>query len=72
MKRRGAAVQKSSQRFRFFSDIIAELKKVHWLSVPEIWRLTGLVLLVAFIVGLVLGIIDYGFTRLVDDILLGR
>ncbi len=72
MKRRGAAATKSSQRFRLVGDIIAELKKVTWLKRSEIVRLTGLVLLVAFIVGVILGVIDYGFSRLVNDLLLGR
>lgn len=71
MKQRGAAASKSSRRFRFAGDIIAELKKVTWLKGPDIVRLTGLVLLVAFTVGLILGIIDYGFARLVNDLLMG-
>ncbi len=71
MKQRGATATKSRQRFRLVGDIIAELKKVTWLKGPDIARLTGLVLLVAFTVGLILGVIDYGFTRLVNDLLLG-
>jgi len=70
MKRRGVAVQKSGRRFRFFGDIIAELKKVVWLSRQEVIYLTGIVLLVAAAMGLILGVIDYGFTRLVNDLLL--
>ena len=53
------------------SDIIAELKKVVWLSRREVVYLTGLVLLVAGAVGLMLGVIDYGFSRLVNGLLLG-
>jgi len=71
MKRRSVAAAKSRQRFKLVSDIIAELKKVTWLEWPDIVRLTGLVLLVAASVGLILGVIDYGFTRLVNDVLLG-
>ena len=71
MKRRGAIPKQSSQRFRLVGDIIAELKKVVWLTRREVAYLTGLVLLVAAAVGLVLGIIDYGFARLVNDLLLG-
>jgi len=58
-------------RFRFFGDIIAELKKVVWLTRREAAYLTFLVLIVAVIAGLVLGALDYGFTRLVDEVFLG-
>jgi len=56
---------------RFITEIIAELRKVVWLTRREAAYLTALVLLVAITVGLVLGVIDYGFTRLVNDLLLG-
>jgi preprotein translocase subunit SecE len=72
MKRRSVAAKRSSLRFRFINDTIAELKKVTWPQWPdEILRLTALVLMVAVTVGLILGLIDYGFTRLVNDLLLG-
>ena len=71
MKRRSAATRRSSLRFRFVSDTIAELKKVVWLTRREAVYLTVLVLIVAITVGLILGLIDYGFTRLVNDLLLG-
>ena len=71
MRYRGASAKRSGLRFRFISETIAELKKVVWLSRREAAYLTALVLIVSIIVGLVLGIIDYGFTRLVNDLLLG-
>jgi preprotein translocase subunit SecE len=72
MKRRSTATaQRTSSRFRFISDTIAELKKVVWLSRREVVYLTGIVLIVAVTVGLILGVIDYGFTRLVNDVFLG-
>lgn len=71
MKRRGATAKQSSPRFRFFSDTIGELRKVVWLTRREIVYLTGLVLIVAVTMGIILGIIDYGFTRLVNDVFLG-
>jgi preprotein translocase subunit SecE len=66
--RRNAPVKRSSRRFGFFTDIIAELKKVVWLSRREAAYLTALVLIVAIVMGLILGLFDYGFTRLVNDI----
>jgi preprotein translocase SecE subunit len=57
-------------RFSFIGDTIAELKKVVWLTRREAAYLTFLVLIVAIIVGLILGAFDYGFTRLVDEFFL--
>jgi preprotein translocase subunit SecE len=65
------AAKRSSSRFRFFSDIIAELKKVVWLTRREAAYLTALVLVVTIATGLILGAIDLGFSRLIDLIFLG-
>ena len=58
-------------RFSFIGETIAELKKVVWLTRREMAYLTFMVLVVAIIVGLILGAFDYGFTRLVDEFFLG-
>ena len=71
MKRRSATAKRKGPRFRFIGDIIAELKKVVWLTRQEVAYLTVLVLIVAATVGLILGIVDYGFTRLFNDLFLG-
>ena len=65
------AIKPKKARFRFISDIINELKKVVWLTRQEVIYLTILVLIVAITTGLVLGVIDYGFTRLVDKLFPG-
>ncbi len=67
-----ATGKQSKARFQFVGEIIGELKKVVWLSRREITYLTALVLIVSIVFGLVLGLFDYGFTKLVDVILLGR
>ncbi len=67
-----STTKRSSSRFRFISETIAELKKVVWLTRREATYLTALVLIVAVTVGLVLGAIDYGFTNLVDKLFIGR
>ncbi len=64
-------VAKSGPRFRFISETIAELKKAVWLTRREATYLTTLVLIVAVIAGLVLGAIDFGFSRLIDWLFLG-
>jgi preprotein translocase subunit SecE len=58
-------------RFSFIGETIAELKKVVWLTRREAAYLTFMVLIVAIIVGLILGGFDYGFTNLVDRLFLG-
>ena len=68
--KRSTPVTRNIPGVRFFGDIIAELKKVVWLTRREILYLTTLVLIVAVTMGLILGVIDYGFTRLVNDIFL--
>ncbi|MBA7627553.1 Protein translocase subunit SecE [subsurface metagenome] len=67
------AAKKSSRfRFGFIRETIGELKKVTWLSRREIVYLTFLVLIVALVTGLILGAVDYGFTRLVNEVFLVR
>jgi len=58
-------------RFSIIGEIIAELKKVVWLTRREMAYLTFMVLVVAIIVALILGAFDYGFTNLVDRVFLG-
>ncbi|MDD4873952.1 MAG: preprotein translocase subunit SecE [Dehalococcoidales bacterium] len=62
---------KKGQKFKFVGDIIAELKKVTWLSRRESLYLTGLVLIVAVVAGIVLGAIDYGFSFLIEKLFAG-
>lgn len=59
-------------RFRFIGDIIAELKKVVWLSRREIAYLTVLVVIVSLSAGVVLGAFDYGFSTLFDKIIFAK
>jgi preprotein translocase subunit SecE len=67
-----STTKRSSSRFRFISETIAELKKVVWLTRREAAYLTAVVLVVAISVGAVLGALDYGFTNLVDKLFIGK
>ena len=71
MTQRITTTKRSGSRFRFIGETIAELKKVVWLTRREATYLTALVLIVAIVVGLVLGAIDYGFTTLIDKLFIG-
>ena len=66
------AKKKGFRLFNYFAEIINELKKVVWLSRREIVYLTGLVLIVTIITGVVLGALDFGFTELVNKVFLRK
>ena len=72
MTHQTVTTKRSGSRFRFIGETISELKKVVWLTRREAAYLTALVIIVAGVVGIILGALDYGFTRLVDNIFLGR
>lgn len=57
-------------RPRFVMDIITELRKVVWPSRQDTIHLTMVVVVVAVIMGAILGSIDVGFGWLIDRILL--
>jgi len=60
------AVSPKRSRFKFVGEILAELKKVTWLTRREAAYLTFLVLVVTIIVGIILGATDLGFSGLVQ------
>jgi preprotein translocase subunit SecE len=66
------AKRKGFRLFNYFAEIINELKKVVWLTRREIVYLTGLVLIITIITGIILGALDFGFSQLVDKVFLGK
>ena len=72
MTQQAVTKKKGFRLFSYISEIVNELKKVVWLSRREIVYLTGLVLLVTVIAGIVLGALDFGFSALVDKLFIGR
>ncbi len=64
-------VRRFGTRFKFIGDTIAEMKKVTWLTRREALYLSGLVLLVAVSVGIILGLLDLGLSEVVTRFLLG-
>jgi preprotein translocase SecE subunit len=63
------AAKPASNRFRFFTGIWAELKKVVWLSRREVTYLTMLVFVVTIAAGIVLYACDLGFSTAIDKLL---
>jgi preprotein translocase subunit SecE len=69
-ERRSGLAAAASWRPRFLMDIINELRKVVWPSRQDTVHLTVVVVIVAILVGAVLGGIDIGFGWLIDNSLL--
>ena len=63
---------KRKGRFKIFGEVIAELKKVVWLSRREAIYLTILVLIISAIAGLALGGLDIGFANFAGKFFFGR
>jgi preprotein translocase SecE subunit len=72
MTQQAAAKKKGFRLFNYIGEIVNELKKVVWLTRQETAYLTGLVLLVTIVSGIVLGALDFGFTALVEKVFIGR
>jgi preprotein translocase subunit SecE len=70
LKGQAAVKNQGKQRFKFIGEIIAELKKVVWPSRREATYLTTLVIVFTVVVAIILGVIDFGFSKLMNVILL--
>ena len=57
-------------RFAFFGNIVSELRKVNWPSRRDVVRLSVIVTIIAAIMGGLLWGFDYGFSKLVDVLLI--
>jgi preprotein translocase subunit SecE len=64
--RDSTATKPASTRLRFLGEVVAEIKKVTWLSRREIINLTVMVLVITIAVALIIGGIDYGFSYLIQ------
>tara|TARA_B110000014_G_scaffold243613_1_gene214097 strand:- start:378 stop:623 length:246 start_codon:yes stop_codon:yes gene_type:complete len=58
----------SGIKFGRIGEITSELKKVRWPTRSEATRLTLLVLTISGVIGIILGVIDMGFSRLFEFI----
>lgn len=70
MTQQGTTTKKGFRLFSYIGEIVNELKKVVWLTRREVAYLTGLVLLVTIVAGLILGGLDFGFSALVSKLFL--
>ena len=70
MKRQVAPRQRR-RRFAYIGDIVSELRKVVWPTRRDATNLTILVIIVSAAVGVILGVLDIFFSRVVSVLLLG-
>jgi preprotein translocase subunit SecE len=61
--------RKSNPIQSFFRETTGELRKVSWPTWPEARQLTGLVLMVMVVMGIILGVTDAGARALLNLIL---
>jgi len=54
----------------FFKEVQAELKKVVWPSRRQVIKLTGIVVGVSVSIAFYISVLDLGFTKLVDLIII--
>lgn len=55
--------KKGNRISRWWRSTIGELRKVSWPTPQEAWRLTKIVLIVVFSMAIVLGLLDFLFSR---------
>ena len=71
MKRQAAPARGGRERFKFISNVISELRKVTWPTRREAIYLGTIVIIISIVVGIVLGALDYGFSKFVEVLLGG-
>ena len=68
-RRLGTVAARRVFSFRLLGEVVAELRRVTWPTRQETMRLSLMVIAVSAAVGVFLGLIDIGFTRLFRVIL---
>lgn len=58
--------------FKYLIEVKSELSEVVWPKLSDVGRLTVLVVLISIIVGVYLGLLDAGFTKLIGFIISGK
>jgi preprotein translocase SecE subunit len=62
---------KKKSRLNFIWESLEELKKAQWPTKREAFRLSILVMVICVVVGGILGALDYGFTKVLTELILG-
>ena len=67
--RRLALPRRRGPGFGTFREIYGELKKVVWPTRPQVVHLSIIVIIASIAMGIILGVVDWVFTRVVDAFL---
>ena len=51
---------------RFWRETIGELRKVTWPTSEEAWKMTRIVLVVMIVMAILLGTLDFAFSRMIS------
>jgi len=51
---------------RYFRETLGELRKVKWPTTKEAWHLTRIVLMVLVVMSIILGTLDFVFSKLIE------
>ncbi len=70
MRRQVSVKGQGKQRFKFIGETVSELRKVVWPTRQEATYLTTIVIVVTVAVAMTLWVIDFGFSELIDAIIL--
>ena len=70
-RRVGSEAARRAFSLSIVGDVFSELRRVTWPSRQETMRLTLMVIAVAAVVGAFLGLVDLGFTRIFETLILG-
>lgn len=53
---------------RYYRETVGELRKVNWPTTKEAWHLTKIVLIVLAGMSIILGLLDFGFSKIIEII----
>ena len=69
MAEKDEKAKKENRLQKWWRETIGELRKVNWPTRKEALRLTWIVIVVIVVMGSVLGLLDFGFTKLISLII---
>lgn len=72
MKPRVSTTKEKRSIAKYVGNIVGELRKVVWPTRQEAINLSLLVVIVSVVIGALLGLLDYGFTQLMQKVFFRR
>lgn len=72
MKPRISTTKEKGSIAKYIGNIVGELRKVVWPTRQEAINLSLLVVIVSITIGAMLGLLDYGFTQLMQKVFFRR